>query len=95
MFLLTARNPRSGGIRIEPRIGPANRPRPVPRRRFRNAMMMCRVEYSISDAVVQVMLPMGVNFSVGLGDERERAQVSHEVALRLDNSINPRPVHPR
>ncbi|MFE9320661.1 TetR/AcrR family transcriptional regulator [Nocardia sp. NPDC052278] len=43
-----------------------------------------------SDAVVQVMLPMGVNFSVGLGDERGRAQVSHEAALRLYDSINPR-----
>ncbi|MEU4341520.1 WHG domain-containing protein [Nocardia sp. NPDC023852] len=48
-----------------------------------------------NDAVRQVMLPMGVNFSVGLGDERERAQASHEVALRFDDSINPRPAHPR
>lgn len=48
-----------------------------------------------SDAVAQVMLPMGVNFSVGLGDERERAQASHEAALRFYDSINPRPVHPR
>ncbi|MFI7669558.1 TetR/AcrR family transcriptional regulator [Nocardia sp. NPDC049526] len=43
-----------------------------------------------SDAVVQVMLPMGVNFSVGLGDERGRAQVSHDAALRFYESINPR-----
>ncbi|WP_406281141.1 TetR/AcrR family transcriptional regulator [Nocardia sp. NBC_00881] len=48
-----------------------------------------------NDAVMQVMLPMGVNFSVGLGDERERAQVSHEAALRFYDSINPRPAHPR
>lgn len=31
------------------------------------------------DAVAQVLLPMGVNFVVGLGDARERAQASHEV----------------
>ncbi|MFJ8024601.1 TetR/AcrR family transcriptional regulator [Streptomyces sp. NPDC096311] len=39
------------------------------------------------DAVVQVLLPMGVNFSVGLGDERERAEASHEVGARLYDSI--------
>ncbi|WP_433709253.1 TetR/AcrR family transcriptional regulator [Nocardia sp. CA-084685] len=48
-----------------------------------------------SDAVVQVMLPMGVNLSVGLGDERERAQASHEAALHSYDALNPRPVHPR
>ncbi|MDF3140609.1 MULTISPECIES: TetR/AcrR family transcriptional regulator [unclassified Streptomyces] len=39
------------------------------------------------DPVVQVMLPMGVNFSVGLGDERERAEASHEAGARLYDSI--------
>ncbi len=39
------------------------------------------------DPVRQVMLPMGVNLSVGLGDTRERAQASHESAARLYNSI--------
>lgn len=39
------------------------------------------------DAVVDVLLPMGVNFSVGLGDERERAEASHETGARLYDSI--------
>jgi AcrR family transcriptional regulator len=39
------------------------------------------------DPVRQVMLPMGVNLSVGLGDTRKRAQASHEAAARLYNSI--------
>lgn len=39
------------------------------------------------DAVVQVLLPMGVNFSVGLGDTRERAEASHEAGARLYDSI--------
>ncbi|MET7897800.1 TetR/AcrR family transcriptional regulator [Streptomyces mirabilis] len=39
------------------------------------------------DAVVQVLLPMGVNFSVGLGDRRERAEASHEAGARLYDSI--------
>jgi AcrR family transcriptional regulator len=39
------------------------------------------------DPVRQVMLPMGVNLSVGLGDSRERAQASHEAAARLYDSI--------
>jgi hypothetical protein len=34
-----------------------------------------------------VMMPMGVNLSVGLGDTRERAQASHEAAMRLYDSI--------
>ena len=34
------------------------------------------------DPVRQVMLPMGVTFSVGLGDPPERAQASHEAVLR-------------
>ncbi len=34
------------------------------------------------DPVRQVMLSMGVIFCVGLGDDRERAQASHEAALR-------------
>jgi AcrR family transcriptional regulator len=39
------------------------------------------------DAVTQVLLPMGVNFSVGLGDQRERAEASHEAGARLYDSI--------
>lgn len=39
------------------------------------------------DAVTQVLLPMGVNFCVGLGDERERAQASHEAGTHLYASI--------
>ncbi|MFF4394921.1 TetR/AcrR family transcriptional regulator [Streptomyces sp. NPDC001480] len=39
------------------------------------------------DPVKQVLLPMGVNFSVGLGDERERAEASHEAGARLYDSI--------
>jgi len=39
------------------------------------------------DAVMQVLLPMGVNFSVGLGDRRERAEASHEAGARLYDSI--------
>ncbi|MET7353900.1 TetR/AcrR family transcriptional regulator [Streptomyces mirabilis] len=35
------------------------------------------------DAVVQVLLPMGVNFSVGLGDERKRSEASHQAGARL------------
>jgi hypothetical protein len=34
-----------------------------------------------------VLLPLGVNVAVGLGDERERAQASHEAGVRLDDSI--------
>jgi AcrR family transcriptional regulator len=40
-----------------------------------------------SDAVVQVLLPMGVNFAVALGDTRERAEASHQAVLRLDGAI--------
>src|SRR6059036_2611864 len=39
------------------------------------------------DPVAQVLLPMGVNLSVGLGDKRERAQASHEAGARLYDSI--------
>jgi AcrR family transcriptional regulator len=39
------------------------------------------------DPVGQVLLPLGVNLSVGLGDTRERAQASHKAAARLYNSI--------
>ncbi|WP_369828105.1 TetR/AcrR family transcriptional regulator [Mycobacterium sp. 852002-51163_SCH5372311] len=39
------------------------------------------------DPVRQVLLPMGVNLSVGLGDTRKRAQASHEVAARMFESI--------
>jgi len=39
------------------------------------------------DPVAQVLVPMGVNLAVGLGDKRERAEVSHEAAARLCDSI--------
>jgi AcrR family transcriptional regulator len=39
------------------------------------------------DPVQQVLLPMGVTFTVGLGDTRECAQASHEAALRRYDSI--------
>jgi AcrR family transcriptional regulator len=39
------------------------------------------------DPVAQVLVPMGVNLAVGLGDDRERAQASHEVGVRLYDSI--------
>ncbi|MDX3452133.1 TetR/AcrR family transcriptional regulator [Streptomyces sp. ME02-8801-2C] len=39
------------------------------------------------DAVAQVLRTMGVNFAVGLGDERGRAEVSHEAGMRLYDSI--------
>jgi AcrR family transcriptional regulator len=41
----------------------------------------------VDDPVAQVLLPMGVNVTVGLGDERERAQASHEAGARLYESI--------
>ncbi|MFD0440259.1 TetR/AcrR family transcriptional regulator [Streptomyces chartreusis] len=39
------------------------------------------------DAVEQVLLPMGVTFTVGLGDDRQRARSSHEAGTRLHESI--------
>jgi AcrR family transcriptional regulator len=39
------------------------------------------------DPVAQVLQPMGVNLAVGLGDERVRAQASHEAGARLYDSI--------
>jgi AcrR family transcriptional regulator len=39
------------------------------------------------DPVRRVLLPMGVNLCVGLGDTRERAQASHADAARLYESI--------
>ena len=39
------------------------------------------------DPVAQVLQPMGVNLAVGLGDNRERAQSSHEAGARLYASI--------
>jgi AcrR family transcriptional regulator len=42
------------------------------------------------DPVAQVLLPMGVNLVVGLGDEREHAQASHEAAARLYTSVTRR-----
>jgi AcrR family transcriptional regulator len=42
------------------------------------------------DPVAQVLLPMGVNLAVGLGDEREHAHASHEAAARLYDSVTRR-----
>jgi AcrR family transcriptional regulator len=39
------------------------------------------------DPARQVLLPMGVNLSVGLGDTRERAQASHETAARRYEAV--------
>ena len=39
------------------------------------------------DPARHVLLPMGVNLSVGLGDTRERAQASHETAARRYEEI--------
>jgi AcrR family transcriptional regulator len=39
------------------------------------------------DPVRQVLLALGVNVCVGLGDTRERAEASHEEAARLFDSI--------
>ena len=36
-----------------------------------------------------MLVPMGVNLAVGLGDKRERAEISHEAAARLYDSITP------
>jgi len=40
------------------------------------------------DPVTQVLLPMGVNLAVGLGDVRELSEASHEVAIRRYNTAN-------
>ena len=40
------------------------------------------------DPVRQVLLPLGVNLSVGLGDTRERAEASHLTAARTFASIS-------
>ena len=42
--------------------------------------------FDCDDPVGSLLLPMGVNLSVGLGDTRERAQASHEMAARLYGS---------
>lgn len=39
------------------------------------------------DPVVEVLLPMGVSFAVGLGDTPERAYVSHTAAARAHHSM--------
>ena len=41
------------------------------------------------DPVVQVMLPMGVNLVVGLGDKPQRARASHQAAARRYESTAP------
>jgi AcrR family transcriptional regulator len=40
------------------------------------------------DPVRQVLLPLGVNISVGLGDTRDRAEASHRAAARLYESLS-------
>jgi AcrR family transcriptional regulator len=42
------------------------------------------------DPVAQVLVPMGTDLAVGLGDTRERAEVSHEAAARLYDSVTRR-----
>ena len=42
----------------------------------------------LGDPVAQVLLPVGVHFVVGLGDQPERAQASHEAGARLHDSIS-------
>jgi hypothetical protein len=42
------------------------------------------------DPVAQVLLPMGVNLAVGLGDEREHAHASHQAAARLYDAVTRR-----
>ncbi len=44
------------------------------------------------DPVARVLLPMGVTFTAGLGDDRERARASHQAALTSHQSS---PTHPR
>jgi hypothetical protein len=39
------------------------------------------------DPVAHVLVPMGVNVAVGLGDNRERAQASHAPGARRYDSI--------
>jgi AcrR family transcriptional regulator len=46
------------------------------------------------DPVAQVLVPMGVNLAVGLGDKRERAQASHEAAARLYDAVTRRSTAP-
>jgi AcrR family transcriptional regulator len=46
------------------------------------------------DPVAQVLVPMGVNLAVGLGDKRERAQASHQAAARLYDAVTRRSTAP-
>jgi AcrR family transcriptional regulator len=46
--------------------------------------------FDCDDPVGSLLLPMGVNLSVGLGDTRERAEASHQTAARLYDSITRR-----
>lgn len=39
------------------------------------------------DPVTQVLVPMGVTFTVGLGDDPERARASHQAALALNQTV--------
>lgn len=40
------------------------------------------------DPVAQVLVPMGVTFVIGLGDDPERARASHEAALALNQAVH-------
>ena len=42
----------------------------------------------LGDPVPQVLLPLGVHFAVGLGDQPERARASHEAGARLHDSFS-------
>jgi len=42
------------------------------------------------DPLAQVLVPMGTDLAVGLGDTRERAEVSHEAAAHLYDSVTRR-----
>src|SRR5215218_704263 len=45
------------------------------------------ITLEFDDPVAQVLVPMGVNLAVGLGDKRERAEVSHAAAARLYEAV--------
>jgi AcrR family transcriptional regulator len=51
------------------------------------ALELAETFVGFDDPVRQVLLPLGVNIAVGLGDTRERAEASHLTAARLYESI--------
>lgn len=48
---------------------------------------MAEIFAECDDPIGRLLLPIGVNLAVGLGDTRERAQASHETAARRYGSI--------